>query len=228
MNIIIIGSRGRIGSTIFNILSVYNHTLIGIDTHNRGILEDVLIRADLAIIATPLAVTIEYLENLSSRVSCMELTSAKIAMLRFKNRAISIHPLFGPGSLDDKDLRNLAFISDISPPNSEKLVRDLFKGFKVTSMSAEEHDELVSRIQVVPYIMSLLAEQVSSVTEMSTRSKRILDSMAAICHEQNRTVLMDTIIRNPFSLSALKDIEDKLNKIGGELYDRSSNFWTQH
>ncbi|MHB1439240.1 MAG: Rossmann-fold NAD(P)-binding domain-containing protein [Cuniculiplasma sp.] len=228
MNIIVIGSRGRIGSTVCKILSNSPNTLIGIDKHNVGILGDVLDRADLIIIATPFDVSVEYLEQLSSRVRCMELTSSKSPMLRFKDRVISIHPLFGPGSFEDKEMKNIAFISDISSQNSENLVRELFHGFTVTAMTAEEHDELVSRIQVIPYVMSLLADQVCSTTDLNTRSKRILDSMASICKEQDRTVLMDTIIRNPFTIRILKDIEEKMNRIGGELSDRCSNVWIQH
>ena len=65
MNIIVIGSRGRIGSTVCEILSGSSHTLIGIDKHNVGILGDVLDRADLIIIATPFDVSVEYLEHIS-------------------------------------------------------------------------------------------------------------------------------------------------------------------
>jgi prephenate dehydrogenase len=228
MNIIVIGSNGRMGSTICSILSGSKHTVIGIDRHNTGILEGLLDRADLVIIATPFDATVKYLEHISSRVRCMELTSAKSAMNRFRDMVISIHPLFGPGSLADSEMRNIAFISDISPVDSFDLVQELFKGFAVIPMTAEEHDDLVSRIQVIPYIMSILAEQLCTPVDLITRSRRILDSLAAICNEQNRTVLMDTIVRNPFSIRVLKDIEEKLNKLGGEIYDRCSNNWIQH
>ena len=70
MNILIIGSRGRMGSTIYRILSDSRHTLIAIDTHNLDILDDVVDEADLAIIATPFDVTIEYINYLSPLVSC--------------------------------------------------------------------------------------------------------------------------------------------------------------
>ena len=126
MNILIIGSRGRMGSTIYRILSDSRHTVIAVDTHNLDILDDVVDQADLAIIATPFDVTIEYINYLSPLVRCMELTSTKNAMHAFRNRVISIHPLFGPGSFENKDLRNIAFISDISPRDSLKLVRELF------------------------------------------------------------------------------------------------------
>ena len=228
MKILIVGSRGRMGSTIYRILSDSRHTLIAIDTHNLDILDDVVDEADLAIIATPFDVTIEYINYLSPLVRCMELTSTKNAMHAFRNRVISIHPLFGPGSFENKDLRNIAFISDISPRDSLKLVKDLFKGIAVIPMTAEEHDELVSRIQVIPYIISLLADQVSAATTINTRSKLILDSMAAICREQNRTVLIDTIARNPFSIRILKDIEEKMSILGGELTDRCSDIRLQH
>ena len=96
MNILIIGSRGRMGSTLFRMLSDSRHTLIAVDTHNLEILDDVVDQADLAIIAAPFDVTVEYLNRLSSHVRCMELTSTKNAMHAFRNRVISIHPLFGP------------------------------------------------------------------------------------------------------------------------------------
>ena len=228
MNIAVIGSSGRMGGTICNILSKSHHTVIGIDRHNLDILEDVIDLADIAIIATPFDVTCDYLSRLSSRLKCIEVTSAKTPMLRFAGDVISIHPLFGPGSFKTRNLRNIVFVSDISPVGSLKLVKELFSGYNVISMKAKEHDELISKIQVIPYIISLLSEEVNVQTNLSTRSKGILDSMSSICKDQNRKVLIDTIVRNPFSLGVLKDIEEKLNKLGGELSDRCSDVWLQH
>ncbi|EQD37060.1 prephenate dehydrogenase [mine drainage metagenome] len=149
-------------------------------------------------------------------------------MLQFRNRVISIHPLFGPRSFNENDLRNVVFVTDISPAGSIKLVKQLFQGFNVIEMTASEHDKLAAKVQVAPYLISILANLVNSNTDLKTRSKKILEMMAGISIEQNWNVLLDTIARNPFSMDILKEIEEKIKQLGGELSDSGSDLWLKH
>lgn len=228
MKVIIVGNKGRIGATLSRILSESGNIVSGFDFHNNNSLDEYVDKADVAIIATPFDVTVNYLKKISARITCIEVTSSKCAMRIFQNRVISIHPLFGPYSFRNEGLRNIAYISDISPIGSLQLVRNLFGHFNVIPMTAVEHDFLISKIQVIPYIISLLAKRVRSDSPLKTRSEEILDSMAAICDEQNMTVLLDTIVMNPFSLNVIEEIEKNIKELGGELSDRSADFWLQH
>lgn len=216
------------GSTLFRILSESGNSVTGIDFHNNGNMDDLIDQADVAVIATPFNATVDYLNDLSSRITCIEVTSSKCAMQKFRNRMISIHPLFGPHSFRNSSLKNIIYISDISPSGSLKLLQTLFADFNIIPMTAIEHDFLISRIQVIPYIMSLLAKQLSYNTVIKTRSKNILDAVAAICDEQNMTVLRDTIVMNPFSIDVFDEIEKQVKRLGGEMSDSCSNFWLQH
>lgn len=216
------------GQTLSTILSKESHTVIGIDLHNRDTIDRATKRADLAILALPFLSATEYIQKFSDRITCVELTSVKTPMLKFSNMAISIHPLFGPRSFEEEDLRNIIFITDISPAGSIKLVKQLFHGFNVIEMTATEHDKLAAKVQVAPYLISILADLVNRKTDLMTRSKKILEMMAGVSIDQNSSVLFDTIARNPFSIGILKEIEEKIKQLGGELNDCSPDVRLKH
>lgn len=149
-------------------------------------------------------------------------------MLPFRDRIISIHPLFGPRSFLDDELRNIVFIKDISPSGSIDLVKKLFPGFNIIEMTASEHDALVAKLQVAPYLISILANMINCNTELKTRSKKVLEMMAGVCNDQNRDVLLDTISRNPFSMDIIKEVQEKINEMVSELSDTNSDFRIEH
>ncbi len=228
MNIGIIGSKGRMGQTLCEILSKGSNTIIEVDLHNISIVDQVAKKVDLFILAVPFLSAVEYIQKFSENVTCIEVTSIKTPMIPFRGRIISIHPLFGPRSFLDVELRNIVFIKDISFSGSVDLVKQLFPGFNIIETTASEHDALVAKVQVAPYLISILANLINCDTELKTRSKKVLEKMAGVSNDQNPNVLLDTISRNPFSMYIIKEIQEKINEMVSELSDSNSDFRIEH
>lgn len=219
MRIIIIGSRGRLGSVLSSMFTSAGHIVVGIDISNAGILDQEIRGADIAILAVPIAESIGLLKKYAPACPIIETSSVKRPFKEFRNVVISIHPLFGPLSVDEEGMNNIAFIRDISPAGSIDIVRSLFPDFNIISMTAEDHDQLAIQLQVIPYIISILSSRLMTDTDVSTRSRNALSSLARVSGAQNGEVLKDTIRLNPYSKSAFTRILEVLNEIGGEYID---------
>jgi Prephenate dehydrogenase len=76
--------------------------------------------------------------------------------MEFSEHIISIHPLFGPESYEKN--RNMIFINDISSKNSLSIIKELFYGYNIISMTAVEHDRLIGELLVKPYIFSYISD----------------------------------------------------------------------
>ena len=223
MRIIIIGSRGRLGSVLSSMFTSAGHIVVGIDLFNAGILDREIQDADIALMAVPIAESIRLLKRYTPVCTIIETSSVKGPFREFRNGVISIHPLFGPLSVDDEGMNNIAFISDISPAGSIDIVRSLFPDSNIISMTAEDHDRLAIQLQVIPYIISILSSRMMADTDVSTHSRKALASLARVSGVQNGEVLKDTIRLNPFSKSAFTRILETLNEIGGEYIDSCPN-----
>ena len=223
MRIIIIGSRGRLGSVLSSMFTSAGHIVVGIDLFNAGILDREIPGADIALMAVPIAESIRLLKRYTPVCTIIETSSVKGPFKEFRNGVISIHPLFGPLSVDEEGMNNIAFISDISPAGSIDIVRSLFPDSNIISMTAEDHDRLAIQLQVIPYIISILSSRMMADTDVSTHSRKALSSLARVSGVQNGEVLKDTIRLNPFSKSAFTRILETLNEIGGEYIDSCPN-----
>ena len=219
MRIIIIGSRGRLGSVLSSMFTSAGHIVVGIDISNAGILDQEIRGADIAILTVPIAESIGLLKKYAPACPIIETSSVKRPFKEFRNVVISIHPLFGPLSVDEEGMNNIAFIRDISPAGSIDIVRSLFPDFNIISMTAEDHDQLAIQLQVIPYIISILSSRLMTDTDVSTRSRNALAALARVSGAQNGEVLKDTIRLNPYSKSAFTRILEVLNEIGGEYID---------
>ena len=219
MRIIIIGSRGRLGSVLSSMFTSAGHIVVGIDIFNAGILDQEIRDADIALLAVPIAESIGLLKKYTPVCPIIETSSVKRPFKEFRNVVISIHPLFGPLSVDEEGMNNIAFIRDISPAGSIEIVRSLFPDFNIISMTAEDHDQLAIQLQVIPYIISILSSRLMTDTDVSTRSRNALAALARVSGAQNGEVLKDTIRLNPFSKIAFTRILETLNEIGGEYID---------
>ncbi len=228
MNIMIVGSNGRIGHTLYTILSESTNTVIGADLHNADMIESQLGYSDLIILATPLKETVEYIQRYSGRAKIIEVTSTKTVMLEYSGEVISIHPLFGPRTAGKEGFKNIIFVKDVSPKGSLDVVKQLFPQHEIKQLTAREHDLMMVKLQVIPYFISLLSKSVDSPTDLKTMSKKALEEMAYVCEYQNLQVVYDTIKRNPYSADAFSMTLRKLEEIGGELLDSDTRLNTSH
>jgi len=219
MRIIIIGSGGRLGGVLSSMFSSAGHIVVGIDLFNAGRLDEEIRDADITLLAVPIAEGIRLVKKYQAMCPIIETSSVKRPFKEFRNGIISIHPLFGPLSVDEEGMKNIAFISDISPAGSIDIVRSLFPDFNIISMTADDHDRLAIQLQVIPYIISILSSRMMADCDVSTHSRKVFASLARVSVVQNGEVLKDTIRLNPFSRSAFLQIIETLNEIGGEYID---------
>lgn len=222
MKILIVGSSGRFGTTLMHLFSNYGHDVEGVDIQNYGMLNEGMKKSDFIFLAVPASVAMDIIEKFGASRKIIEVSSSKDPFRKFADRIISIHPLFGPLSIDDQKLRNILFITDISFHGSEDIISTLFPGYNVISMKSEEHDRLMIELQVIPYLISMLSSRISNKTELKTRSRIIMDQVSDICSLQGPSTLIDTIRLNPFSNDALETMRRTIDDLRGEIFDNNT------
>lgn len=212
MKILVIGGSGNFGSSLVDFFRKKGHEVSGVDKGEKVPLS--IGEFDACFLAIPVEPAIEFVAG-NEHPMLIEVCSVKTPMKKYHHRVVSIHPMFGPSSIWNPEFQNIIFINDISPPESIKTIEGLFGGFTIFSMTAEEHDRLMVKLQVRPYILSLLAQRTSSDTSVGvscTSHRKLLDLMS-ISQLESRAALMDTIGLNPHSLDAIKDLRDELGRI---------------
>jgi len=222
MRIIVLGSGGRLGRLLSTMFRESGHTVVGIDMDNSNMLEPEIQSSDIVFLAVPVGVAIKVIKNYHSTALLVEMSSVKEPFREFRDGIISIHPLFGPLSVSDPALRNILFISDISVQGTLDMLKDLFPGFNIFPVSAQQHDEMAIQLQVIPYIISILSSRAIQDTAVSTHSKNALAKLAEVSEHQSEIVMRDTIRLNPFSGKAYAAIREILADMGGEFLDRDS------
>lgn len=212
MKILIIGSQGRLGKTLMEILP----DSTGIDIADEDKLSEELKKAEIAFLAVPLKAAMDIINTYPDYRTFIELTSVKSPMRQFSKKVISLHPMFGP--LSYKTNKDILFISDISPKNTFELVSELFKKYNIISMTSFEHDKLMEELLIKPYILSYVSDTVE--TNIETTSHKKLCELSAIKYSENPEIMFDTIKFNNNSLPIIKNIEEKLKYLKKLIGDR--------
>ena len=211
-----LGSSGNFGSALTNYLRKNGHRVSGMERGQRS--PAPTDEFDACFLAIPLKEAIEFLEA-NSHPKIIEICSVKTPMTRFRDRVISIHPMFGPISIGNPDFRNIIYVDDISPPNSIGIIEELFPDFSIESMSADEHDRLMVELLVKPYLTSILASAISKPVQWKTSctSHKAFQKLASISANESRGVLNDTIRHNPYSRQALDELKESLATLMKEM-----------
>jgi prephenate dehydrogenase len=205
MRILIIGSNGRLGRTLMHIFPGST----GIDKVNEALLEQEIRKAQLVFLAVPLNATLDIINRYQDYGGFVDLTSVKAPLKKFNGKIISMHPMFGPWSyLTNK---NILFINDISPDSTLKMIRDLFDGYNIIPVSADDHDKLMAELLVKPYILSYISDSHEMKTE--TSSHRKLLELSEIKYAENMDIMLDTIQFNKNTQSVIEEVEEKLDNI---------------
>ncbi len=156
----IIGGTSGMGAFLARLLSAGGYAVettgLGVGAPNV----EVASRHDVIIIAVPIAVTVQVINEVGPHVrphACLcDVTSIKRAPLEAMLRAtpqevdvVGTHPMFGPQG-DDMDRQKVVLCAGRGSTGSAR-VRDLFEAFgaEVIEATAEEHDAQMSLIQVL-------------------------------------------------------------------------------
>lgn len=215
MKVGIIGASGRLGGTLLKILKTRNEV---IECNSPECNREVIEKADLTFLCTPLNESVKIISHFSTDGTIVEVGSIKAPLVKFQGRIISIHPLFGPMTYSDSAYRRILFIENISADGSYELIRSLFPEYEIIGMSSWEHDALMSRQLVLPYIISIISRHYQTSEEI-TLSRSLLNRVIAISRNENEEVLMDTIRLNPYTREILDTLANEISRIGGMIND---------
>ncbi len=205
MRLLVMGSNGRLGKTLMKIFPDAH----GIDIENSYHMEAELKEADFAFLALPVEATLNIIKRFPEYEGFIDLTSVKSKMISFSRHIISLHPLFGPDSYEKN--KSIIFINDISRINSLDDIKNMFPGYNIISMDAEEHDTLMGEILVKPYILSYISESFNSDIVTGSYSKFL--EIEKIKYKENPGVFIDTIKYNNNSRGIINEIEKKLQDL---------------
>jgi prephenate dehydrogenase len=126
-------------------------------------IQDLLSESDTIIICTPIGITPEIIEEVSSNTSrdlrVVEISSIKnqtvLALERNSEKItpLSLHPMFGP-DVDSIEGQRIVIVPVIDRDREEKFTRELFPGADIMVLDAETHDRSMALILSLPYFMN--------------------------------------------------------------------------
>jgi len=176
---------------------------------------------DMLINAVELDITIKVFESvlefLPQNCILCDITAVKTGMKDFysknKFRYVSTHPMFGPTSLNVRDLSSEnAIIIDESDEEGKKFFADLYKKLKlhVYYYSFEKHDEVTAYSLSVPFLASLVfALSVKDTDVPGATFSKHLNIVRGLLSEDD--YLIAGVLFNPNSLKQVEEINSKLS-----------------
>ncbi|WP_297027269.1 hypothetical protein [Thermoplasma sp.] len=165
--------------------------------------------ADMAFLSVPIGSAMDYISR-GDRIY-VEVSSVKSVFRKYSGSIVSIHPLFGPSSYGDGVHRTVVFISDISNVKYKEIIEEMFRGYDVVSMTAEDHDRMMVSDMIIPYLISMLVGKIEA--RYHTRSFDVVRDLASLVEGENPEVVMDTIRLNPYAGMAREMINDVMSVI---------------
>lgn len=211
MRVALAGSSGNFGKLALNMLRANGHEVTGIKRDEWDTAD--LSAYDVCFLSIPVLEIGKYLEK-CGKCKVVEISSVKDPVRRFKGRIVSIHPIFGPRSSGDPKFKNIIYIDDLSEEGGESLIGELFPGYRLHHMTADQHDRAMVQVLINPFFMSRIASEISgNDLEFTGPSQDILKQLAAISGSESAGILQDTIRLNPYAKDGLREIVQVARKL---------------
>ncbi len=215
MKIAVFGSKGKFGETAAKLFSSNGHEVSGFDISDGEF--KIPGGFDIYFLAIPLASVIKMIKNLKDGV-IIEIGSIKKPLKGFSGKLVSIHPMFGPKSINDPAFRNIIYIDDLSLKDGDKIIQALFPGFRMIHMTTDQHDSAMGDLLVKPYIFSLLANGVmTGEYDFGGFSYNSMKKFKDLVNSESRQVVMDTILLNPESPEIIRKIREYLDNLENQM-----------
>lgn len=169
MTIGIIGGRGKTGSQFRRLFREAGYRVVISDRKTPTRTQAILDTCHIVLFALPLSRSTELMQQVLKQATrldqlILDVSSLKIAqgkaMLTAPGEVIGMHPLFGPST--DPVGEHIILCPERASRQTIQSLKSALKrmGLRVTTMSAQEHDQLMSTIQVIPHLKSLLIAEV--------------------------------------------------------------------
>ena len=156
----VIGAKGGLGRRMAELFSELGHHVLAVDLDTELTGAEAASRADVTLIAVPIAVTEQVIRELGPHVPAhgllMDITSIKgppVATMLAATRAsvLGTHPMFGPG-VSTLQGQRIVVCKGRGDDWAEWAMRNFrARGLVITEASAEEHDRAMASVQVLTH-----------------------------------------------------------------------------
>lgn len=244
--VVIIGGKGQLGSVFVDLFTRSNYYVECLEENDWPNSEAILAGASLVIIAVPIRLTIDIIKQLQQvkqlNENCIlaDVTSIKEsplqAMLNAHNGpVVGFHPMFGP---DISDLMKQTIIAcDGRMKEQYQWLLEQFNvwGAKVYSVSAKEHDKVMSLVQVMRHFSTIaygkhLMEEganIEQLLEMSSPIYRLELIMVGRLFAQDPVLYTDIIFNNPDNIQMMKAYTQRFLSLLNEVEQQDKTAFMQ-
>lgn len=218
--VVIVGGKGQLGKIFVDLFTRSSYNVAVIEQGDWPNSRDMLNDAGVVIVAVPIRLTsmiIKQLHSLPRDCILADVTSIKesplFEMMKIHDGpVVGLHPMFGP---DVTGLVKQTIIScEGRLPEQYNWLLEQFKvwGAKIYPVSAQEHDQAMSMVQVmrhfstIAYGYHLMTEgaDISQLVEMSSPIYRLELIMVGRLFAQDPVLYTDIIFANPDNVSMMK------------------------
>ncbi|WDE06513.1 bifunctional chorismate mutase/prephenate dehydrogenase [Thalassomonas viridans] len=218
--VVVIGGKGQLGSIFVDLFTRSEYQVTVMEQEDWARSEEIFAGAGVVLVAVPIRLTTMVIQQLGALPeSCIlaDVTSIKESplyeMLKVhKGPVVGLHPMFGP---DVTGLVKQTIIScEGRAPGQYQWLLDQFAvwGAKIYPVSAREHDQAMSMVQVmrhfstIAYGYHLMTEgsDIAQLVEMSSPIYRLELIMVGRLFAQDPVLYSDIIFANPDNVSMMK------------------------
>ncbi len=247
MKVAIIGGSGGMGRWFANFLLKDGREVVITGRNEKKLLEvkselgvevatnaEAVKSADVVLLSVPIdnfeSVVQEIQPHIRPRQTVMEISSVKALPVEIMHKhikaglALGVHPMFGPGA---GSIANQNFI--LTPTNGDETtlaqkVKEYLeaRGARVTLMTPDEHDEMMSVILGLPHFIAL----VSADTLLNLGNLKQMEAIGGSTYKLLLTLVGSVISEDPEFYASLQMNLPNIAKIE-ELFQRNSKTWAE-
>ena len=247
MKVAIIGGSGGMGRWFANFLLKDGREVVITGRNEKKLLEvkselgvevatnaEAVKSADVVLLSVPIdnfeSVVQEIQPYIRPRQAVMEISSVKVLPVEIMHKhikaglALGVHPMFGPGA---GSIANQNFI--LTPTNGDETtlaqkVKEYLeaRGARVTLMTPDEHDEMMSVILGLPHFIAL----VSADTLLNLGNLKQMEAIGGSTYKLLLTLVGSVISEDPEFYASLQMNLPNIAKIE-ELFQRNSKTWAE-
>lgn len=227
--VVVVGGKGQLGSVFVDLFQRSEYQVDIIEKHNWADSEAKLANASLVIVAVPIRLTtevIQQLNNLPQDCILADLTSIKESPLTEMKKihtgpVVGLHPMFGP-DVTGLIKQTIICCEGRSPEQYQWLLQQFeVWGAKIYPVHAHEHDEAMSMVQVmrhfstIVYGYHLMSEgaDIEKLVAMSSPIYRLELIMVGRLFAQDPTLYADIIFSNKDNISMMKRFAHRFLKL---------------
>lgn len=223
----IIGGMGQMGRLFGRFFEAEGYRVIVADPIAGNKNNEVMMRSDVVLFAVPLHQTVDIIRDLIPYARpgqlLMDLSSLKVGpieeMLRSSSSVLGLHPMFG-GSIASFAGQTMVACPVRIDPHEWSFFRRLFeaKGMRIKVCTPEEHDRMMSVIQVLFHVTTMLTGRVlrelnvdvAETMEFTSPSYRLEMNLLGRIFAQNANLYSAITQMNPYSRDVLKHLQEGL------------------